>query len=123
MPNRSTATSIDEYIEEFPPEVREVLKEIRAIIRLSAPQATETISYAIPTFDLSGRHLVHFAAFTSHVSFYPTGSGVEAFKDELSAYKGGKGTIQFPFGTPLPAELIRRIVEYRVSQVTGKSGK
>jgi uncharacterized protein YdhG (YjbR/CyaY superfamily) len=117
MPNRSSASSIDEYIAEVPPEVQQVLGEMRELIRGSAPDATETISYAIPTFDLNGKHLVHFAAFKSHVGFYPTGSGAEAFKNELSAYKGGKGSVQFPLGEPLPADLIRRIVEFRVDQV------
>jgi uncharacterized protein YdhG (YjbR/CyaY superfamily) len=78
MLNRSTATSIDEYIAEFPLGTQKVLEELRALIKASAPDATETISYAIPTFDLNGRHLVHFAGYATHVGFYPTGSGVEA---------------------------------------------
>jgi uncharacterized protein YdhG (YjbR/CyaY superfamily) len=115
MADRSTATSIDEYIAEFPPETRKALEEIRALIRASAPDATETISYAIPTFDLNG-HLVHFAGFAKHVGFYPTGRGVEAFKAELEPYKRGKGSVQFPLGKPLPTDLIRRIVEFRVKE-------
>lgn len=106
---------MDEYIAEFPPETREVLEQLRALIKASAPGATETISYAIPTFDLNG-HLVHFAGFAKHVGFYPTGSGVEAFKDELEPYKSGKGSVQFPLGRPLPVDLIRRIVEFRVAE-------
>ena len=78
MLNRSTATSIDEYIAEFPLGTQKVLEELRALIKASAPDATETISYAIPTFDLNGHHLVHFAGYATHVGFYPTGSGVEA---------------------------------------------
>lgn len=120
MPSRSTATSIDEYIAEFPPETREVLEQMRALIKVSAPGATETISYAIPTFDLNG-HLVHFAGFAKHVGFYPTGSGVEAFKDELEPYKSGKGSVQFPLGRPLPVDLIRRIVAFRVAE-SGRKG-
>jgi uncharacterized protein YdhG (YjbR/CyaY superfamily) len=120
MPDRSTATSVDAYMAEFPPEIQELLGEMREIIRAAAPDATETISYAIPTFDLNGKHLVHFAGFKNHVSFFPTGSGAEAFKDELSVYKGGKGTVQLPLDEPLPKDLIRRIVEYRVTQVTAK---
>jgi len=119
MSDRSTATTIDEYIAEFPPETRKVLEEMRALIRESAPEATETISYAIPTFDLNG-HLVHFAGYAKHIGFYPTGKGAAAFKDELAAYKGGKGSVQFPLGEPLPRDLIRRIVEFRVAQNTGK---
>ena len=122
MANRSTARSIDEYIAEFPVETRMVLEELRALIATSAPGATETISYAIPTFDLNG-HLVHFAAFAKHVGFYPTGNGIEAFKEELKPYKSGKGSVQFPLGQPLPTDLIRRIVEFRVDQNTGKVSK
>jgi uncharacterized protein YdhG (YjbR/CyaY superfamily) len=122
MPMRSTATTIDEYIAEHPPEVQRVLQEMRARIHEWAPEATESISYAIPTFDLNG-HLVHFAAFKDHVSFFPTGSGVEAFKDELEPYKGGKGTVQFPLQEPIPWDLVRRIVEYRVQQNAAKAPK
>jgi uncharacterized protein YdhG (YjbR/CyaY superfamily) len=119
MPDRPTARSVDEYIAAFPPETRAVLEELRALIRSVAPEATETISYAIPTFDLNG-HLVHFAGYEKHVGFYPTGRGVEAFKDELKAYKGGKGSVQFPLGQPLPTDLIRRIVEFRVAESASK---
>jgi len=111
---RSTATTIDEYIAEFPPETRRVLQETRELIRSHAPEATETISYAIPTFDLNGRHLVHFAGYPRHIGFYPIPTGMEAFKEELSRYKTGKGSVQFPLDEPLPRDLIRRIVEFRV---------
>jgi uncharacterized protein YdhG (YjbR/CyaY superfamily) len=121
MATRSTANSIDAYIAEFPPETQKVLQQVRALIKASAPDATETISYAIPTFDLNG-HLVHFAGYERHVGFYPTGSGVEAFKDELKPYKGGKGSVQFPLGQPRPADLIRRIVEFRVEENMGRAG-
>lgn len=121
MPNRSTATSIDEYIAEFPPATQDVLRQVRAVIRDSAPGAVETISYAIPTFDLNGRHLVHFAGYERHIGFYPMASGVAAFKDELTGYKSAKGSVQFPLEQPLPVDLIRRIVEFRVAQVTGKA--
>jgi uncharacterized protein YdhG (YjbR/CyaY superfamily) len=122
MPMRSTATSVDEYIAEFPPETQRLLEEMRARIRASAPEATESISYAIPTFDLNG-HLVHFAAFKNHIGFYPTGSGVAAFKDELEPYKGGKGTVQFPLDEPIPWDLVRRIVEFRVQENGRKRSK
>jgi uncharacterized protein YdhG (YjbR/CyaY superfamily) len=120
MANRSTADPIEEYIAQFPPGTQRVLEELRALIKASAPGATETISYAIPTFDLNGHHLVHFAGYERHVGFYPTGRGVEAFKEELSHYKGGKGSVQFPLDQPLPTELIRRIVRFRVEQHGGK---
>ena len=123
MANRSTARSIDEYIAEFPPETQKVLEEMRALIRTTAPEATETISYAIPTFDLNGRHLVHFAGFEKHVGFYPVPTGMEAFKEELKSYKTGKGSVQFPLDQPLPTDLIRRIVEFRVAENTGQSSK
>ena len=118
MANRSTASSIDEYIAEFPAETQKVLEELRALIRASAPDATETISYAIPTFDLNGKHLVHFAGYAKHIGFYPVPSAMDAFKDELEPYRSGKGSAQFPLGQPLPADLIRRIVEFRVDENT-----
>ncbi len=103
MPDlRSTAADIDAYIAEFPPETQKVLQEIRELIRANAPGATETISYAMPTFDLNGRHLVHFAGYARHIGFYPIPTGMEAFKDELSHYKTGKGSVQFPLAQPLP---------------------
>jgi uncharacterized protein YdhG (YjbR/CyaY superfamily) len=116
MPSRSTASSIDEYIAEFPAETQKVLEEVRSIIRAAAPDATETMSYAIPTFDMSGRHLVHFAAFATHLGFYPTAGGIAAFTDELKAFKSGKGSVQFPLSRPMPADLITRIVEFNVAQ-------
>jgi uncharacterized protein YdhG (YjbR/CyaY superfamily) len=120
---RSTARSIDEYIAGFPSETQKVLGEMRALIKASAPGATETISYAIPTFDLHGKHLVHFAGYARHVGFYPTGSGIEAFREELKPYKSAKGSVQFPLGRPLPADLIRRIVEFRVAETARKGAK
>ena len=123
MTNRSTATSIDAYIAGFPPATQEVLQELRALIRAAAPEATETISYAIPTFDLGGRHLVHFAGYAKHIGFYPVPSGMETFKEELTPYRSGKGSAQFPLGKPLPTDLIRRIVEYRVEENVGRASK
>lgn len=116
MSNRSKATSIDEYIAEFPATTQKVLEELRALIRTAAPDATETISYAIPTFDLNRKHLVHFAAYEKHIGFYPGSSGIAAFKEELKPYKSAKGSVQFPLGQPLPTELIRRIVAFRVDE-------
>jgi uncharacterized protein YdhG (YjbR/CyaY superfamily) len=124
MANKSTSGSIDAYIAGFPPETQTFLQEVRALIKASAPAATETISYAIPTFDLNGRHLVHFAGYQEHIGFYPVPSGIEAFAEELKPYRRGKGSVQFPLGQPLPTDLIRRIVEFRVAENTGKgSGK
>ena len=112
---RAAAKTIDEYIAGFPPETQRVLQEVRSTIRDSAPEASETISYAIPTFDLNGRHLVHFAGFDRHVGFYPTPQGVEEFAEPLSRFHQGRGSVQFPLAEPMPLDLIRRIVEFRVA--------
>lgn len=119
MATRSTATSIDAYLLEFPPETQAVLQELRALIRGCAPTATEKICYAIPTFDLNG-NLVHFAGYAHHVGFYPGAAGIATFHDELKAYKSSKGSVQFPLGQPLPVDLIRRIVLFRVAQNLAK---
>jgi len=110
---------IDGYIDSFPDNVRNKLKRIREIIRNEAPQATERVSYQMPTFYLNG-NLVHFAAYEKHIGFYPTPSGIEAFKDEFKGYKYSKGAVQFPLDEPLPEDLIRRIVRYRVKENTKK---
>lgn len=107
--------TMDEYINSFPEDVQRILNELRQTIKEAAPDAEETINYQIPTFTLNG-NLVHFAAFENHIGFYPTPSGMEAFKKELSEYKGAKGSVQFPIHEPLPLPLIRRIVEYRVKE-------
>ena len=113
--NNVTYNSIDEYIAEFPPEVRETLETLRKVIKESSPDAIEKISYQMPTFYLHG-NLVHFAAYKNHIGFYPAPSGIEAFKDELAEYKGAKGSVQFPLGKPLPYELIIRIVKFRAEE-------
>jgi uncharacterized protein YdhG (YjbR/CyaY superfamily) len=112
---RPGAEEMDEYIAGFPPDVQEILEEVRATIRDAAPDAEETISYQIPTFRLEG-NLVHFAAFKKHIGFYPAPSGIDEFKDDLSGFKGGKGSVQFPLDKPMPLDLIRRIVEFRVKE-------
>ncbi len=123
MAERSQAASIDEYIMEFPPETQAALEEMRALIRATAPGATELMSYAIPTFDLNGKHLVHFAGYAKHVGFYPGASGVAAFREDLTVFKSSKGSVQFPLGSPLPADLIRRIVAFRVAENSGKGAQ
>lgn len=105
--------SIDEYIATFPEDIQAILQTIRATIHAAAPDATEKISYQMPTFYLKG-NVVHFAAFQNHIGFYPAPSGIEAFEAELAQYKTSKGAAQFPLGEPLPLDLIRQIVEYRV---------
>jgi uncharacterized protein YdhG (YjbR/CyaY superfamily) len=113
--SRRQFKTMDEYIDTFPEDVRRILNELRQTIKEVAPEAKETINYQIPTFTLNG-NLVHFAAFENHIGFYPTPRGMEAFKKELSGYKGAKGSVQFPLNEPLPLPLIRRIVEYRVKE-------
>lgn len=114
-PSRVPARDIDDYIAGFPADVQQVLQEVRATIRKAAPEAEETIKYQIPTFTLNG-NLVHFAAFQNHIGFYPAPGGIEAFKEELSRYKGAKGSVQFPLKQPMPLALISRIVKFRVKQ-------
>ena len=108
--------SIEGYIATCTPEVQPILEQIRAAIKSVAPNATETIRYAIPTFTTPHGHLVHFAAFKNHIGFYATPTGHAAFKDELSQYKQGKGSVQFPLDKPMPLDLIQRIVAYRVQE-------
>lgn len=117
MTNRSTAQTIDDYIAQFPPETQQRLQELRALVTSIAPDATDTISYAMPTFDLNGRHLVFFAAFKKHIGLYPLPGGIEAFQEELKPYKQGRGSVQFPLDRPMPWDLIRRIIEDRVKQI------
>lgn len=119
---RKGHTSINEYIQSFPKEIRKILNELRTAIKTAAPGATERISYQIPTFYLNG-NLVHFAAFKNHIGFYPTSSGISAFQDELKGYKSAKGSVQFPIDRPLPVDLIKRIVRYRVEENTRKPKK
>ena len=107
--------SIDEYIADFPEDIQKRLRDMRATIKAAAPEATEKISYQMPTFYLKG-NLVHFAAFKNHIGFYPVPSGIEAFKEELSAYENSKGGVRFPLSKPLPLDLITRIVRFRVAE-------
>ena len=113
--NKTTSKTIDEHIASFPKEVQEILEKVRATIRKAAPQAEETINYGIPTFTLAG-NLVHFAGFKNHIGFYPTPSGIEKFKKELSVYEGAKGSVKFPLDKPIPYTLIAKIVKFRVKE-------
>jgi uncharacterized protein YdhG (YjbR/CyaY superfamily) len=118
--NEPTVSSIDEYIAGFPPETQAMLEQLRALIKAAAPGVTETISYGMPTFDLDGQHVVHFAGWKAHIGFYPVPGNSPEILEGLKPYKTSKGTAQYPLDRPLPAELISRIVEYRVDQVAGK---
>ena len=123
----SHASDIDTYINSFPSEFRSILEQVRQTIKLAAPDAEETINYAMPTFVLHG-NLVHFAGYKHHIGFYPAPSGISAFQNEISAYKWAKGSVQFPLNQPIPLDLIERIVKFRVKEnldraVKKKSGK
>ena len=117
--NQSLPESIDEYIAGFPESVQHVLEQIRAVIKAAAPDAQEAIKYRLPTFVLNG-NLVHFGAFNKHIGFYPTPSGIEEFKDELSVYENAKGSVQFPLDKPIPSKLISKIVKFRVAEGRAK---
>ena len=119
---KNTPKNIDDYIAGFPQEVQQKLQKIRETIRDAAPDAVEKISYQMPTFALEG-NLVHFAAFKHHIGFYPAPRGIEAFQEELSAYEGGKGSVKFPLDEPIPYDLIRRIVTFRVKDNLEKAAR
>lgn len=107
---------VDEYINGFQGEEKERLTLIRETIRDLAPQASERICMRIPTYDLNGKWLVHFAGFEKHIGFYPQPEGIMAFRDKLNVYKTSKGSVQFPLNKPLPLDLIREIVAFRVKE-------
>jgi uncharacterized protein YdhG (YjbR/CyaY superfamily) len=117
----SEPKTIDEYIAGFPTDVQKILAKVRATIRKEAPDAGEAIKYRIPTFTMDG-NLVHFAAFKGHIGFYPGPSGIEAFKEELSAYEGAKGSVRFPLDQPIPYGLITKIVKFRVKESLAGAG-
>ena len=115
MVNKTSPNLIDKYIANSPKEIRAILEKVRTTIKKAAPKAEETINYGIPTFTLEG-NLVHFAGFKNHVGFYPTPSGIEKFKNELSVYEGAKGSVKFPLNEPIPYALIGKIVKFRVKE-------
>jgi uncharacterized protein YdhG (YjbR/CyaY superfamily) len=113
--NQTAPENIDEYIADFPKDIQKILQKIRMTIKKAAPEAQEAIKYLMPTFTLEG-NLVHFAAFKNHIGFYPAPMGIEEFKEELSAYTSGKGSVQFPLDQPIPYDLISKIVRFRVAK-------
>ncbi len=113
---KTNYTSIDHYISEQPLAVQPLLEKIRTTIREVAPEATEVISYQIPTFKMK-KNLVHFAAFKNHIGFYPGAEAIVAFEKELGSYKTSKGAIQFPIENPLPLAIITKITQYRISSI------
>ncbi|MDR1099705.1 MAG: DUF1801 domain-containing protein [Treponema sp.] len=114
--------TIDEYIAGFEPEIKKTLNELRNFIKSEAPEATEKISYGMPTFYLNG-NLVHFAAFKDHYGFFPNPSGIDEFEKELAPYRSGKGTLRFPFDKQIPWDIIRKVVRFRVKENLNKKNK
>jgi len=119
---RNQYKTVDDYIKTFPSEIQIILEKIRKTIQRAAPDAVETISYQMPTFKLNG-NLVHFAAFKNHIGFYPIPSGIEAFKQELSPYAAGRGTLRFPLDKPIPYDLIEKVVIFRVKENLAKKNR
>jgi len=120
--NIKAPANIDEYIKGWPKDIQAKLQAMRETIQKAAPEAEEAISYAMPTFKLNG-NLVHFAAYQNHVGFYPVPSGMKEFEKELSVYKSGKGSAQFPHDQPLPLALVTKIVKFRVKENLGNPKK
>ena len=116
-------TTIDEYLAGFPPQTKEYLNQIREAIQLAAPEAEESISYAMPAFKLKGKPLVYFAGYKGHIGFYATPTGHAAFEKDLSVYKQGKGSVQFPLNQQMPYDLITKIVKFRVKENLEKAKK
>jgi uncharacterized protein YdhG (YjbR/CyaY superfamily) len=110
---------VDDYLASLRPEFQSKMEDIRAMVKEIAPDAVEKIAYGMPAFHLNNRPLLYYSAFKNHIGFYPIPTGIEAFKEELSAFKQGKGSVQFPINKPLPMDLIRRIVEFRIKENLG----
>lgn len=119
--SKAVPETVDEYIAGFPAGIQQLLEQVRATIKKAAPEAEETISYAMPAFRYQGKGLVYFSAFKEHIGFYPIPSGMKAFKKELSSYKTGKGSVQFPLDKPMPLKLITDIVKFRVKENLAKT--
>jgi uncharacterized protein YdhG (YjbR/CyaY superfamily) len=115
--------SVDEYIKSFPEDVQKILGEVREAIKAAAPDAGEKISYNMPTFTLNGKYLVYFAGWKNHIAFYAAPRGNAEFKEDLSAYETGQGTLQFPYSKPIPYDLITKIVKFRVAEVLKRTDK
>jgi len=115
--------SVDEYVNNFPPDVRALLEKVRSTIKEKAPGAVESIAYSMPAYKLYGKPLVYFAGYDKHIGLYATPSGHSEFSSELSGYKQGKGSVQFPLDKPIPYDLIARIVEFRAKENKSKTKK
>ncbi len=120
MTDKKPLTTIDEYISIFPADIQVILEKVRQAIHKAAPEAAETMSYAIPTFDLNGKHVVFFAGWKHHISLYPLPAGDEAFQQQVAHYKRAKGSIQFPFDKPIPYDLVEQIVTLLIEETPEK---
>lgn len=113
---KESVKDFEAYIQSFPVEVQEILCKVREVVKQNAPEAIENISYGMPAFKTFGKPLVYFAGYKSHIGFYATPTGHEEFKKELSKYKQGKGSVQFPLGQPIPYDLIAKITAFRAAE-------
>lgn len=120
---RTNVASIDEYIAGFPDDVQNILQELRSTIKAAAPEAQEKISYGMPTFTMNGKYLIYFAGWKNHISIYPIPSGDETFKQKISPYMAGKGTLKFPIDQPLPLDLVTEMVKLQIAGNLEKAGK
>ncbi|OYU94785.1 MAG: hypothetical protein CFE21_13930 [Bacteroidetes bacterium B1(2017)] len=114
------ASTVDEYISNFPPETQALLEELRACIKMAAPKAQEIISYAMPAYKQDGM-LVYFAAYAKHIGFYPTGSGIAKFEKEIAKYAHSKGAVQFPLAKPIPLALVTKMVKFKLKENAEKA--
>jgi uncharacterized protein YdhG (YjbR/CyaY superfamily) len=117
---RKQYKTVEEYIKTFPKDIQTIIEKLRQTIHETAPEAVETISYQMPTFKLNGKNLVHFAVFKEHIGFYPTPSGIDSFEKDLAPYRTGKGTLQFPLDKPIPFDLVKKVVIFRVKENLNK---
>lgn len=108
--------TIDAYIENFPEQAQQAMQHIRELVHNIVPEATETISYAMPTFKLQGHYLVYFAAFKNHIGFYPAPVNEQSFQQDLAGYKTGRGSVQFPLSQPMPTDLIIKMIQFRLNE-------
>ncbi|GLU43458.1 iron chaperone [Allomuricauda sp. NBRC 101325] len=113
-------SEIDQYISKFPEDVQQHLVAMRSLIKKVAPDAIEAMAYGMPGYKSNGKPLVYFAGYKNHIGLYATPSGHAEFQKELSKYKQGKGSVQFPLDQPIPFDLIQKIVEFRVRENASK---
>ncbi len=120
MTDKKSFATIDEYISIFPADIQVILEKVRQAIHKATPEAAEAMSYAIPTFDLNGKHIVFFAGWKHHISLYPLPAGDEAFQQAIAHYKRAKGSIQFPLDKPIPYDLVEQIVTLLIKETPEK---